>query len=177
MSTVKMIIKQLFGNIKNKYSTIYGVSEMYKKRKIFFRILFAIILMLSLTIQIYSVSESDIEGRESIAKLIICEMDKNAPYICKVAFASMILNRVDSPQFPDTVSGVIMEYGSFQSVRSGKYFTTQPSAEAMRAARDAMLGADPGDGAVYCFHKDAEISMSRSYMVKTLGAWKYVFYR
>lgn len=150
---------------------------MNQKTISFFKILCTVILILSSPPSTHAISEADLRPREELARLITCEIDKNAPYICKVAFAAVILNRAASPQFPNTITGVIMEFGEFKSVRNGQYFRAEPHSDALRAARDALLGADPTNGAIYCFKKDAEITKQRSYMKKTLSAGEYVFYK
>ena len=152
----------------------YGSQNLYR------RILAAICIWCGLTAFAFpagAIDESELEGCESIAALLSAEMSADAPYICKVAFAATLRHRVESPQFPDSIGGVILEYGSFPSVRDGRYFTATPDQTALAAARDALLGADPTSGALYCFHADEEIALRRPYMEKTFAAGKYVFYR
>ena len=72
-------------------------------------------------------------------------------YTGQVAVAAVILNRVDSPQFPDTIRNVIFQRNAFTAVNDGQYWLS-PNASAYRAARDAMLGSDPSSGATYYYN-------------------------
>ncbi|ADG83770.1 spore cortex-lytic protein [Thermincola ferriacetica] len=70
------------------------------------------------------------------------------PYEGKVAVGAVILNRVESPSFPNTLAGVIYQPGAFESVSNGT-INKPPSKESLRAAQDAMNGWDPVYGALY----------------------------
>lgn len=69
-------------------------------------------------------------------------------YKGQVAVAAVILNRVRHGSFPDTMAGVIYQPGAFESVSNGSIYR-QPSAENLRAARDALNGWDPTNGSIY----------------------------
>lgn len=63
----------------------------------------------------------------------------------------MVLNRVNHPSFPNSISGVIYQSDAFTCMYDGQF--DQPIAEsAYRAARDALSGWDPSGGAVYYFN-------------------------
>ena len=63
----------------------------------------------------------------------------------------MVLNRVEHPSFPDTITGVIYQSGAFSCLTDGQF--NQPVAEsAYRAAQDAINGWDPSGGAIYYFN-------------------------
>ncbi|ADU50547.1 cell wall hydrolase SleB [Thermaerobacter marianensis DSM 12885] len=70
------------------------------------------------------------------------------PYAGKVAVGAVILNRVRSPLFPDTVEEVIFEPWQFEPILNG-WFWQEPGAASWRAARDAARGVDPTGGALY----------------------------
>ncbi len=76
---------------------------------------------------------------------------RGEPYTGMVAVGAVVLNRVDSPQFPSTIAGVIYQPGAFDAVSDGQINLT-PSSEAYNAARDAMNGWDPSGGAIYYFN-------------------------
>jgi N-acetylmuramoyl-L-alanine amidase len=76
---------------------------------------------------------------------------RGEPYIGQVAVASVILNRVNSPSFPKTVSGVIFEPGAFTAVADGQIWLT-PNANAKKAVIDAINGWDPTGEALYYFN-------------------------
>ena len=69
----------------------------------------------------------------------------------QVAVAAVILNRVKSPQFPNTISGVIYQPWAFTAVNDGQ-INLIPNQTAINAARDAMNGWDPTYGAVYYYN-------------------------
>lgn len=59
------------------------------------------------------------------------------PFEGKIAVANVILNRVESDQFPNTIEGVIYEAGQFQPVRNG-HINKVPSEESKEAVRKAL---------------------------------------
>ncbi|TYO95969.1 cell wall hydrolase [Desulfallas thermosapovorans] len=69
-------------------------------------------------------------------------------YLGKVAVGAVIINRVESAQFPNTLGGVIFQPGAFESVANGQ-FGRGITADSRRAARDALLGQDPTGDALY----------------------------
>lgn len=85
-----------------------------------------------------------------LARLISAEA-RGEPYIGQVAVGAVVLNRVDHPSFPNSMSGVIYQRGAFSCLDDGQF--DQPIADsAYRAAREALAGADPTGGAIYYFN-------------------------
>ncbi|MFZ5351251.1 MAG: spore cortex-lytic enzyme [Bacillota bacterium] len=72
-------------------------------------------------------------------------------YTGQVAVGAVVLNRVDDPRFPNTISGVIFQPGAFTAVADGQMFM-RPNDSALRAARDALNGWDPSGGALYYYN-------------------------
>jgi len=72
-------------------------------------------------------------------------------YTGKVAVAAVILNRVASSKFPNSISGVIYQTGAFTCVSDGQ-INLGTNDECTRAAQDAMNGWDPSGGALYYFN-------------------------
>ena len=92
--------------------------------------------------------------RESELKLLarlVSGEARGEPYIGQVAVAAVVLNRVRSDDFPDTISGVIFQPGAFDAVWDGQ-FDMEPTASCIRAARDAMNGWDPTGGFIYYYN-------------------------
>ena len=85
-----------------------------------------------------------------LARLVSGEA-RGEPYIGQVAVAAVVLNRVRSDEFPDTVSGVIFQRGAFDAVWDGQ-FDMQPTDSSIRAARDALNGWDPTGGCLYYYN-------------------------
>jgi len=78
---------------------------------------------------------------------------RGEPYVGQVAIAAVILNRIESPTFPNTVSGVIFEPGAFTAVADGQIWLT-PNEKAKKAVLDAINGWDPTGNALYYFNPD-----------------------
>ena len=85
-----------------------------------------------------------------LARLISAEA-RGEPYVGQVAVGAVVLNRIDHPSFPNSLSGVIYQKGAFSCLDDGQF--DQPiSDSAYRAAREALNGADPTGGAIYYFN-------------------------
>ena len=82
---------------------------------------------------------------------------RGEPYIGQVAVAAVILNRVQSASFPNTVAGVIYEPGAFTAVADGQINLT-PNETAKKAVLDAVNGWDPTGNAIYYFNPDTATS-------------------
>lgn len=76
---------------------------------------------------------------------------RGEPYLGQVAVAAVILNRVKSSKFPNTISGVIYQAGAFTCVSDGQINLT-PNNTAIQAAKDAMSGWDPTNGCLYYYN-------------------------
>ncbi|WP_010095943.1 spore cortex-lytic enzyme [Ornithinibacillus scapharcae] len=82
---------------------------------------------------------------------------RGEPYEGQVAVAAVILNRVESPTFPNTVAGVIFEPRAFTAVADGQIWLT-PNDKAREAVLDAINGWDPTGEAIYYFNPDTATS-------------------
>lgn len=76
---------------------------------------------------------------------------RGEPYEGQVAVAAVVLNRVKSSKFPNSVSGVIYQAGAFTAVADGQ-INLSPNQSAYNAARDAMNGWDPTNGCLYYYN-------------------------
>lgn len=72
-------------------------------------------------------------------------------YTGKVAVGAVVMNRVKSSLFPNSIYGVIYQQGAFDAVSDGQINLT-PSSSSIKAAQDAMNGWDPSYGAIYYFN-------------------------
>lgn len=82
---------------------------------------------------------------------------RGEPYIGQVAVAAVILNRLNSDMFPNTVSGVIFEPRAFTAVADGQIWLT-PNETAKQAVLDAINGMDPTGGCIYYFNPETATS-------------------
>lgn len=85
-----------------------------------------------------------------LAKLVYAEA-RGESYKGQVAVAAVVLNRVSSSSFPNTISGVIYQTSAFSCVSNGSINNT-PNDTAVRAALDAMNGWDPTNGCLYYYN-------------------------
>lgn len=97
-------------------------------------------------------------------------------YEGQVAVGAVILNRVKSSSFPNTIAGVIYQPGAFTAVSDGQI--NEPidkNSTVVKAAQDALNGWDPTNGAIYYFNPDTATSSwiwSRPY-IKTIGKHRF----
>ena len=95
-------------------------------------------------------------------------------YTGQVAVGAVVLNRVKSPEFPNTIAGVIYQKNAFTAVNDGQ-INLEPNETALSAARDAMNGWDPTGGCLYYYNPvtaTSEWIFSRETVI-TIG--KHVF--
>jgi len=93
---------------------------------------------------------------ELLARLIHGEA-RGEPYVGMVAVGAVVLNRVRSSKFPNTMAGVIYQSGAFDAVSDGQINLT-PNEQSRRAARDAMNGWDPTGGCLYYYNPNTATS-------------------
>ena len=91
-----------------------------------------------------------------LARLISAEA-RGEPYAGQVAVGAVVLNRVEHPSFPNSISGVIYQSGAFSCLYDGQ-FNKAVSDSAYKAARDAINGWDPSGGAIYYFNPSTATS-------------------
>lgn len=99
---------------------------------------------------------------------------RGEPFEGQVAVAAVILNRVKSPSFPNTVSGVIFQPRAFTAVADGQIWL-EPNETARKAVQQALNGWDPSGGCLYYFNPETATSKwiwTRA-QVKTIG--KHIF--
>ena len=102
-----------------------------------------------------------------LSKLVYAEA-RGESYKGQVAVAAVVLNRVASASFPNTISGVIYQSGAFSCVSNGSINNT-PDSTAIRAALDALNGWDPTGGCLYYYNPRAtDDKWIRTRTVKTV---------
>ena len=85
-----------------------------------------------------------------LARLIYGEA-RGESYVGQVAVGAVVLNRIKSSSFPNSMSGVIYQSYAFTAVADGQINLT-PNATAKKAALDAINGWDPSYGALYYYN-------------------------
>ena len=103
-----------------------------------------------------STSSSNSSNVDLLSRLVYAEA-RGEPYKGQVAVAAVVLNRVASSSFPNTISGVIYQPYAFTAVADGQ-INLEPNETAYNAARDALNGWDPTYGAIYYYNPSTATS-------------------
>lgn len=98
----------------------------------------------------------NINEMDILAKIIYSE-SRGEPYKGQVAVGAVVMNRIQSSQFPDTIKEVVFQNGAFTAVSDGQYWLT-PNETAYKAALDAVRGWDPTYNSIYYFNPDTATS-------------------
>ena len=123
----------------------------------------------------YAASSSSASDLQLMARAINGEA-RGEPYEGQVAVGAVILNRVKSSQFPNTIAGVIYQSGAFTAVADGQINAPiDENSTVYKAAQDAMNGWDPTGGCIYYFNPATATNKwiwSRP-VVKTIGKHRF----
>ena len=98
-----------------------------------------------------SSSSSNNSSNVNLLARVVYGEARGEPYTGQVAVAAVVLNRVKSSKFPNTIAGVVYQSGAFDAVADGQINMT-PDTTAKKAAQDALNGWDPSYGAIYYFN-------------------------
>lgn len=98
-----------------------------------------------------SSSSSSYNSNLNLLSRVIYGEARGEPYTGQVAVGAVVMNRIKSSSFPNTISGVVYQSGAFDAVKDGQVNLT-PDSTARKAAQDAMNGWDPSYGAIYYFN-------------------------
>lgn len=91
-----------------------------------------------------------------LARVVYAEA-RGEPYLGQVAVAAVVLNRVKSSEFPNTISGVVYQPWAFTAVNDGQ-INLAPNDTARKAAQDAMNGWDPTYGCLFYYNPNTATS-------------------
>lgn len=96
-------------------------------------------------------ASSSADGDVALLARLISAESRGEPYSGQVAVGAVVLNRVNHPSFPNSISGVIYQTNAFSCIGDGQFY--EPiDATAYKAARDALNGVDPSGGALYYYN-------------------------
>ena len=139
------------------FSTIFGILELIEKD------------------EVKASNSSNTSDVQLLARAINGEA-RGEPYEGQVAVGAVILNRVKDSKFPNTIAGVIYQSGAFTAVSDGQInVPIEEGATVVKAARDALNGWDPTNGAIYYFNPDTATNKwiwSRP-IIKTIGKHRF----
>lgn len=150
-----------------------------KKFKIFSIVTLGIVISVYACYVLYpnkiTAANNNVSDVQLLARAINGEA-RGESYEGQVAVGAVILNRVASSSFPNTIAGVIYQPGAFTAVSDGQI--NVPIAEGstvLKAAQDALNGWDPTNGAIYYFNPNTATSKwiwSRP-LIKTIGKHRF----
>jgi N-acetylmuramoyl-L-alanine amidase len=150
------------------------------KKSLKYFIIGSIFIVLALFVLLFKTNNVDIvqaatNNNTSDVQLIARAINGEArgePYEGQVAVGAVILNRVKSSKFPNTIAGVIYQSGAFTAVSDGQINVPIASnSTVVKAAQDALNGWDPTGGAIYYFNPNTATNKwiwSRP-QIKTIG--------
>ncbi|WP_068693682.1 cell wall hydrolase [Paenibacillus yonginensis] len=123
----------------------------------------------------YTVTKEDMLLLE---KIVMAEAE-GEPYEGKVAVANVVLNRLRSANYPDTIHDVIYEKHQFSPVANGRLKRVKPNEDTKQAVADAMKGRkEVSDDTYYFLSLKLATDLSVHYhktKTKTIG--NHTFYK
>lgn len=123
---------------------------------------------------IYGADDTGNSSDYNLLARIISAEARGEPYMGQVAVGAVVLNRVEHPSFPDTLSGVVYQQGAFSCLYDGQ-FNEPVSESAYKAATDAINGLDPSGGAIYYYNPQKSTNkwiFSRP-IITTIGSHRF----
>lgn len=157
---------------------------MKKKYKLIIFLIICLIILIVINITVKNVDNASVfaaSGSSSTSDLQLMARAINGeargePYEGQVAVGAVILNRVKSSKFPNTIAGVIYQSGAFTAVSDGQInVPIKEGSTVLKAAQDAMNGWDPTGGAIYYFNPATATNKwiwSRP-LIKTIGKHRF----
>lgn len=113
---------------------------------------------------------------DMLAKIIWAEA-RGEPYEGKLAVGAVVLNRVKSPKFPNTIKDVIYAPNQFSPVSSGQFAKAKPGEEEYRAAREALEGKDPTNEALYFYAPNLTANRWHETLTHTVTIGNHKFFK
>ncbi len=157
---------------------------MIKKKWLIIFLILSTILFIVININVNNVENTSVYAKSSASTTSDLQLMARAingeargePYEGQVAVGAVILNRVKSSKFPNTIAGVIYQSGAFTAVADGQInVAISEGSTVLKAAQDAMNGWDPTGGAIYYFNPATATNKwiwSRP-LIKTIGKHRF----
>ena len=122
-----------------------------------------------------SMSATDNE-LDMLAKIIYAEA-RGESYDGKVAVGAVVLNRVRSTKYPNNIRDVIFARNQFSPVSDGSYYSARPGESEYQAARDALNGVDPTNGALTFYAHKSIYSRYHESLIHTATIGNHKFFK
>lgn len=108
-------------------------------------------------------SEDEIEVLHRIVEAECTNQDID----CKMNVANVIINRVESDSFPDTIKDVVFQKRQFSPISDGRYWEVEISKDTIKACEDIFMEKDTVEGAVFfCNPRDVKNNSTQSWFKK-----------
>jgi len=120
----------------------------------------------------YTLNQSEMD---IMARIIYSEA-RGEPYKGQVAVGAVVMNRIQSSEFPNDIRGVVFQPRAFTAVDDGQYWLT-PNRTAYMAALDAVRGWDPTYESLYYFNPVTATSTWIWSRPQTVQIGKHIFAR
>lgn len=118
----------------------------------------------------------DAEDAYMLAKIAMAEAESEDTE-GKALVMLVVLNRVWSDEFPDTIAGVIFQDGQFSPISNGRYDEVKPDADCYRALQLIQIdGWDKSRGATY-FESKSESNWHSEHLTFLFQHGKHYFYK
>lgn len=118
----------------------------------------------------------DAEDAYMLAKIAMAEAESEDTE-GKALVMLVVLNRVWSDEFPDTIAGVIFQDGQFSPISNGRYDEVKPDADCYRALQLIQIdGWDESRGATY-FESKSESNWHSEHLTFLFQHGKHYFYK
>ena len=113
---------------------------------------------------------------DMLAKIIYAEA-RGESYDGKVAVGAVVLNRVKSGKYPNNIKDVIFARNQFSPVSDGSYYSARPGESEYQAARDALNGVDPTNGALTFYAHNSIYSRYHESLTHTATIGNHKFFK
>ena len=172
------------GKIKVNNVKMEEKEKMKKKKLLIIFLIICAIFFIVINIDVKNVENSSVFAAKTSSSTSDLQLMARAingeargePYEGQVAVGAVILNRVKSSKFPNTIAGVIYQSGAFTAVADGQInVAIAEGSTVVKAAQDAMNGWDPTGGAIYYFNPATATNKwiwSRP-LIKTIGKHRF----
>lgn len=118
----------------------------------------------------------DAEDAYMLAKIAMAEAESEDTE-GKALVILVVLNRVWSEEFPDTIAGVVFQDGQFSPISNGRYDEVEPDADCYRALQLVQIdGWDESHGATY-FESKSESNWHSEHLTFLFKHGKHYFYK
>ncbi len=113
------------------------------------------------------------EELELLARTVYSEA-RGEDFKGQIAVAAVVLNRLESKEFPDDIYEIIFQPNAFTAIRDGQFWL-EPDESSFLAVEEALKGEDPSGGALYYYNPSGATSQwifSRT-VIKSIGNHKF----